>query len=59
MKKKNKSDHIEEVIIPCERNPLTPTDLINKYGTYEVGSTCDTENEFPQIGQGIPKNKNK
>ena len=30
-------------------------DMVNKYGTYEVQSTSDTENDFPQIAQGLSK----
>ena len=27
-------------------------DLINKYGTYEIQPTCDTDEDYPQIAQG-------
>ena len=29
--------------------------ILNKYGTYNIQPTADTENEFPHISQGIPK----
>ena len=29
--------------------------LINKYGTYEIQPTANTENDFPAIAQGTPK----
>ena len=29
-------------------------DQINKYGTYNVQDTCDTENLFPLIGHRLP-----
>ena len=32
-------------------------DLINRYGTYEVQKTADTDNEFPAIAQGLPKTR--
>ena len=32
-------------------------DLVNQYGTYEVQHTADTENSFPAIAQGLPKNQ--
>lgn len=35
--------------------PDGPDDVINKYGTYEVQSTCGMENDFPMIAQGLPK----
>ena len=31
-------------------------DQVNQYGTYEVQKTADTENFFPAIAQGLPKN---
>lgn len=34
--------------------PEDVSDLINKYGTYNVQSTNDTENLFPAIMQGLP-----
>ena len=30
--------------------PVDTVDLINKYGTYEVQDTTDTDNVFPLIG---------
>lgn len=41
-----------------ERGPGQPEgkdDVINKYGTYEVQATCGTENDYPQIAQGMAK----
>ena len=42
----------------CKRGPGwpdSPSDVINKYGTYEVQATNGTENDFPQISQGLSK----
>lgn len=39
--------------------PDGPDDVINKYGTYEVQATCGTENDFPMIAQGLPKQGGK
>ena len=39
-----------------DRRPGWPEgddDVINKYGTYEVQRTCGTENDLPQIAQGL------
>ena len=33
----------------CERQ-------LNEFGTYEVQKTADTDNYFPAIAQGAPKN---
>ena len=35
--------------------PDGPDDIINKYGTYEIQPTCGTENDYPQIAQGMAK----
>lgn len=48
-----KQDHHSQ---PPERKPGWPDgqdDVINKYGTYEVQRTSGTENEYPQIAQGL------
>ena len=47
---------------PPERKPGWPDgpdDVINKYGTYEVQSTCGRENDSPMIAQGLPKTGKK
>ena len=41
-----------------DRRPGQPDatdDMINRYGTYEVQHTADTDNTFPMIAQGLPK----
>ena len=40
-------------------NAETAFELINKYGTYEIQPTSDTENAFPKIAQGLPKKRNR
>ena len=40
-------------------DPDTVYDLINKYGTYEIQPTADTDNAFPKKAQGLPKKKNR
>lgn len=30
-------------------------DMVNQYGTYEIQRTADTENVFPAIAQGMPR----
>ncbi len=40
--------------------PETAEELINKYGTYNIQPTCDSDNEYPTIAQALPKkDKNK
>ena len=45
---------------PTEPSVFAPTDLpetaeemVNKYGTYEIQSTAETENQYPAIAQGF------
>lgn len=35
--------------------PERAWEMVNKYGTYEIQSTADTENEYPAIAQGLAK----
>ena len=51
-KKITKSDYVVS-------QPETAFELINKYGTYEIQPTCDSDNDFPKIAQGLPKEKNR
>ncbi|MEE1053149.1 MAG: hypothetical protein U0L33_02265 [Acutalibacteraceae bacterium] len=39
--------------------PETVYELINKYGTYEIQPTSDSDNDFPKIAQGLPKTVNR
>ena len=34
-------------------------DQVNKYGTYNIQPTADTDNEFPAIAQGLAENHNR
>ena len=34
-----------------------PEGLINRFGTYNIQPTAGTENEFPEIAQGLPEVK--
>ena len=41
----------EEIsVVPVLGEPVDAWDQINKYGTYEVQDTTDTDNVFPTIG---------
>lgn len=37
---------------PPEGDPATAFQMVNRYGTYEIQPTTDTENFFPSIGAG-------
>ena len=39
---------------PVMDHPTTALEQINKYGTYNIQPTADTDNEFPAIAQGLP-----
>ena len=34
-------------------------DLVNRYGTYNIQPTADTENVFPMIAPGLPRGWSK
>ena len=52
MKDKRPFPHPDEEmpIHPVHGEPVDVWDQINKYGTYEVQDTTDTDNTFPSIG---------
>ena len=39
---------------PVFGQPESCADLVNKYGTYNIQPTSDTENLFPMIAPGLP-----
>ncbi|MBQ0083993.1 MAG: hypothetical protein KBS52_04435 [Clostridiales bacterium] len=39
--------------------PETSFDMLNKYGTYEIQPTSETDNEYPKIAQGVAKKEKK
>lgn len=41
-----------------EESPKDAFDMVNEYGTYEIQPTADTQNTFPAIAQGLPKDWN-
>ena len=43
-------DDTELRVHPVDGEPIDVWDQINKYGTYEVQDTTDTDNVFPTIG---------
>ena len=50
---------MEESITYFPDSPETPFEMVNKYGTYEIQPTAETENGFPTIAQGLPKHRKK
>lgn len=51
--------NLEAAISPVEGEPETSFDMVNKYGRCEIQPTCETQNEWPAIAQGVPKNYKK
>ena len=40
---------------PVFGQPESCADLVNKYGTYNIQPTADTENVFPLISHALPE----
>ncbi len=54
-----KRDEKELSATPIMGQPETVYDMVNKYGTYEIQPTNDSDNEYPMISQGLPTNNRK
>ena len=52
-------EDLEEFSTYLPDSPEFPYEMVNKYGTYEIQSTAETENSFPTIAQGLPKHRKK
>lgn len=56
MKKKRTSHkRLDESTANIQGNPKSAYGMLNKYGTYEIQPTADTDNAFPAISQGLSK----
>ena len=56
--KRNKKDskHVtQNSVVNAGGLPDTAFDMVNRYGTYEIQATADTENQYPCIAQGFNK----
>ena len=40
---------------PQPLRAMVSQELVNQYGTYNIQRTAETENFFPAIAQGLPK----
>ncbi len=47
------SVRINPSVMSVGDSPENSFQLINKYGTYEIQPTADTDNKFPTIAQGF------
>lgn len=59
MSKKKHKIRVDLSSTPIVGQPETAFELINKYGTYEIQPTNDSDNEFPEIAQGLPQDENR
>ncbi len=54
---KNKKEKSKPVIdvssVPITGMPETAFDMVNRYGTYNIQSTADTENMYPTVAHGF------
>lgn len=50
-----KKDQETPFLMPIGGSPETAEEMINKYGTYEIQPTADSDHVFPTIAQGLPK----
>ena len=56
MKAKNKKYDKTPSSTPVMGQPKDADELINKYGTFNIQPTAESETDFPAIAQGYPKN---
>lgn len=56
MKERKPRKRIEQtpMLTPRFGQPDSVSDLLNKYGTYNIQPTADTDNTFPLIAPGLP-----
>ncbi len=59
MNKKEKHENIKPVVdvssVPVMGLPETAFEMVNRYGTYNIQSTAETENMYPAVAQGFNK----
>ena len=55
MKKRAGKPGPEIAVKGINTQPDDVTELVNKYGTYNIQPTSDTENLFPLIAPGLPE----
>ena len=54
---KNKKEKIvtDNSSLPEGNLPENAKQMVNRYGTYEIQATADTDNQYPAIAQGFNK----
>ena len=56
---KNVFDSLDVASVPIVDDPEMPYEMVNKYGTYEIQPTAETDKDFPTIAQGLPRKARK
>ncbi len=51
--KKSKRMKKQPSVLHLAGLPGTAEEMVNRYGTYEIQSTADTDNQYPAIAQGF------
>lgn len=61
--RKNKKDFdaldLQPSVNAVVGQPQNTIEQINKYGTYNIQPTNDSDNSFPKIAQGLAKRENR
>ena len=56
MKNEEKNQPDTEISVkPVEGQPKTAFEMVNKYGTYNIQPTAESENRYPEIAQGYSR----
>lgn len=58
-KSSKKDDYLTPSANSVQGQPQNAFELINKYGTYNIQPTNDSDQKYPEIAQGLPKNQPK
>ena len=58
-KKTQKNFYKEPSVLPLSDLPETATEMVYRYGTYEIQSTAATDNQYPAIAQGFNRKQIK
>ena len=54
MRDKKTHENFEIAASAVQGQPENVYELINKYGTYNIQPTADSDNQYPTIAQGYP-----
>ena len=58
LKKRKKDINLELSATSIAGQPETTEEMVNKYGTYEIQPTNDSDNKFPTISTDLTRKRN-